>query len=196
MSYRPDFDNSSEWPDDIDRLFDLIGQQDPPPGRAFDGTVETLRSWHESAVAPVKTSMLVSLWSSFSLVKITVTAGLCLVLITVGWITWANSNQASGQNAKQGTVLVISKSEAETKSSYPFTATVEMAENDLPTVPKYVRQPTQATNQLSSTASGSKNSNLDRLARLELSISGSSLISTHENRNDDNSQLRRSSNLH
>jgi hypothetical protein len=200
MSYRPDLDSNSEWPDDIDRLFDLMGQQDPAPGRAFDGTMESLRRWHTSAVSPAKSSGLVKFWSSFSLAKLSMVGGLCLALVAVVWITWINSNPTADQAAKQATVLVMSQptAEAEKSSAYPFTATMEISESDVPTIPKYFRPATttQATaTQISSSPVVPRYSNLDKLAELELSISGSSIVSTHDSRNEDNSKLRRTSNL-
>jgi len=195
MSYRPDFDSNSEWPDDIDKLFDLIGQQDPAPGRAFDGTMESLRRWHDSTITPAKAPVLVK---SFSMAKLSMVAGVCMALVVVAWVTWLNSNPTSDPASKQGTVLVMSQQEAEKGSAYPFTATMEIAESDVPTVPKYIRQttsPTQATaSQVSSPPVASKYSNLDKLAQLELSVSGSSLVSTHDSRNDD-SKLRRANNM-
>src|SRR5689334_4244144 len=130
MSYRPDFDSNSEWPDDIDRLFDIMGQQDPAPGRAFDSTMESLRGWHNSGLTPAKTPALVKFWSSFTLAKVTVVAGLCLALITVSWITWLNSGLGSSQQAKQGTVLIMATPEADKTSIYPFNATMEISESD------------------------------------------------------------------
>jgi hypothetical protein len=196
MSYRPDFDRNSEWPDDIDKLFDIMGQQDPEPGRAFDSTMESLRRWHSSGLAPAKTPALVKFWSSFTLAKITLAAGLCLALITVSWVTWINAGPGSGQDAKQGAVLVMPTQEAEKPSAYPFNATMEISESDVPTVPKYPRQSISTAAQISSSTVISKYSNLEKLAKLDLSISGSSVVSTRDSRNEDSSQLRRPNNLH
>ncbi|HEX2910230.1 MAG TPA: hypothetical protein VH186_05435 [Chloroflexia bacterium] len=117
-------------PDDLDRLFERLNEQEPAPGPAFQQTLESLRGWHEQpklTVLPPKTG---TARHKFPFLIATVAASFALFLIIASLLMFQNGT--SDLPAGQSSLQVGVASEEEISGTQATTAVVTVT--DVPVV--------------------------------------------------------------
>ncbi len=203
MSYRPDRHHESEWYDDIDRLFELSGQATPPPGPAFQETLDSLRNWEIGAVQPVKAGTLAQVWSSIKFAALVTVGGLVVVITVFALVISANPANGPVFQEEQSKVLTtVTQDDQSAFVVEPLKPSVALPEADNLAIPRatLLATPTKAArqvNQFIESDNARRLSNLEQLAQLEKSYTGSGRTSNNDKRTEDNkNQFRPSNRLH